>query len=192
MTLEVKKIEYKDTLDFILNIHYAKRVPSISYAYGLYEKDELIGIVTYGSPASPYLCRGICGEKYKSIVLELNRLCLKYNRKNEASFLVSKSLNMLPKPKIVVSYADTQQGHLGVVYQASNFIFTGTSKIRTDIDAGEGKHSRHHLGDATKRKIRYPKHRYVYMVGNKYQKRELTEALKYPQQNYPKSESILL
>ena len=66
----VKQIESKLTHDFILNIHYAKRLPSISYAFGLYDADELIGICTFGSPASASLCKGILGEEHKSKVIE--------------------------------------------------------------------------------------------------------------------------
>ena len=83
MDLQVRVIESKQAYPFILNIHYAKRIPSISFAYGLYEGEALIGICTFGQPASPYLCMGIMGVEYKSKVLELNRLCLLYNRKNE-------------------------------------------------------------------------------------------------------------
>ena len=75
----VKRIEYKDTKDLILNVHYAKRMPSISYAYGLFCDDIMIGVCTYGSPASPWLCKGVCGEEHKSNVLELNRLVLVHN-----------------------------------------------------------------------------------------------------------------
>ena len=147
MNYKVELLENKKLADpFILEIHYAKRKPSISFAYGLYDKDELIGVCTFGSPASPSLCKGIAGEHNKSKVIELNRLVLKYNRKNEASYLVGQSLKLLPKPKIVVSYADTAQDHIGIVYQATNFYFTGTSKPRTDMAGKDGKHSRHHLG----------------------------------------------
>ena len=52
----VVQIPYEATKDWILNIHYAKRMPSISYAYGLYRHDEMVGMVSYGSPASPSLC----------------------------------------------------------------------------------------------------------------------------------------
>jgi hypothetical protein len=62
----VKKITYEETKPFILNLHYAKRMPSISYAYGLFENNELVGIISYGSPASPPLCRGIAGDKKQS------------------------------------------------------------------------------------------------------------------------------
>lgn len=115
-----------------LNIHYARRWPSISYAFGLYHEDELCGIVSYGSPPSSTLKRGITGEDYKADILELNRLCLLNNKKNEASILVGRSLAMLPKDKIIVSFADISQGHVGYVYQATNFIYCGLSAKRTD------------------------------------------------------------
>jgi hypothetical protein len=185
--MQVKLLENKKLADdFILNIHYAKRKPSISYVYGLYDEDELIGICSFGSPASPALCKGIAGEHNKSKVIELNRLVLKYNRKNEASYLVGKSLKLLPKPKIVVSYADTAQNHLGIVYQATNFYFTGTSKPRTDMAGKDGKHSRHHLGDTTKRVFRSAKHRYVYINASKKEKQKLLDELNYPIMEYPK------
>ena len=182
----IQKISYEDTKPFILNIHYAKRMPSISYAYGLFESNNLIGIVSYGSPVSPSLCKGVAGEENKKIVIELNRLVLKENKKNQASILIGASLKLLPKPKIIVSYADTKQNHLGIVYQATNFMFTGTSKPRTDMASKDGKHSRHHLGDKTKRVFRSPKHRYIYIIGDKRQKKKLFNNLKYKIKNYPK------
>jgi len=183
----VCQIPYEATKTWILDIHYAGRMPSISYAYGLYFYDEMVGMVSYGSPASPSLCKGICGEEHRGDVIELNRLVLRDNLPNEASFLVGKSLKLLPKPKVVVSYADTAQEHLGIIYQATNFLFTGTTKARTDIAGKDGKHSRHHLGDKSNRINRSAKHRYVYFIGNKKQKKILRNALRYNIQDcYPK------
>ena len=182
----VNKITYEETKPFILHIHYAKRMPSISFAYGLFFKHELVGMVSYGSPASQSLCKGVAGISNKHLVIELNRLVLKYNKKNEASLLVGRSLHLLPKPKIIVSYADTKQNHVGYVYQATNFYFTGTTKPRTDMAGKNGKHSRHHLGDRTKRVFRSAKHRYLYLTGNKKDKKKLLNDLKYPILNYPK------
>lgn len=184
----VFRVPSKVCHDLILNVHYARRIPSISYAYGLFDKGELIGCVTFGSPASPSLVKGVCGEEYKKNVIELNRLVLKYNRKNEASFLVSRALKLLPRPKIVVSYADTAQNHLGVVYQACNFFFTGTTKPRTDIDTGE-KHSRHYEGikDYSKRKNRSAKHRYIIFVGGSIEVKRMKKSLKYEISPYPKN-----
>ena len=184
---EIRQIPFSETKHWILNIHYAKRLPSISYAYGLYRHNEMVGMVSYGTPASPSLCKGICGEEHRSDVIELNRLVLRDNLPNEASFLVSRSLKMLPTPKVVVSYADTAQDHAGIVYQATNWLFTGTTKKRTDMAGKDGKHSRHHLGDRTNRINRSAKHRYVYFIGTKKEKKVLRNALRYDINNeYPK------
>jgi predicted ATP-dependent Lon-type protease len=88
---------------------------------------------------------------------------------------------------VIVSYADTAQGHIGYVYQATNFLFTGTTKERTDMDAGEGKHSRHGT-DPSVRKFRSAKHRYIYIHGSKTQKAKLLKDLNYEIQQYPKGE----
>ena len=183
----VQQIEYKDTKHLILNVHYAKRMPSISFAYGLFEEKDFVGLVSYGSPASPSLCKGILGEEYRDQVIELNRLVLVNNKRNEASYLVAQSLKLLPKPRCIVSYADTHQGHAGCIYQASNFLFTGTTKARTDMAGKNGKHSRHHLGDRTNRVYRSAKHRYVTFIGDKKQKKGYLKLLNYPIiKEYPK------
>lgn len=182
----VRPISYADTKPFILDLHYAKRMPSISFAFGLFLSDALVGVVTYGMPASPWLCKGVCGVENRALVLELNRLVLTHNIKNEASFLVGRSLAMLPTPRVIVSYADTAQGHVGYVYQACNFLFTGTTKPRTDMAAKDGKHSRHHSGDKTNRVNRSAKHRYVTFIGAKKEVARLRGSLQYPTVNYPK------
>ena len=185
--MKVLPIKPEEAFPWIMQKHYAKRLPSISYAFGLYDKNSLIGIVTYGMPASNQLCEGICGVENKKLVIELNRLCLQYNTKNEASFLVANSIKMLPKPMVIVSYADTAQGHIGYVYQATNFLFTGTTKERTDMFAGEGKHSRH-ATDPSIRQFRSAKHRYVYLHGSKSDKRFLLGQLQYDIEPYPKGD----
>lgn len=128
----VRPITRSDCAHLILNVHYAKRWPSISYAFGLFREDSLVGVVTYGTPPSAPLRNGVAGKDHASQVLELNRLCLVDNLRNEASMLVGRSLRLLPKDKIVVSFADTAQGHIGVVYKAANFRYFGLSAKRTD------------------------------------------------------------
>lgn len=203
--MEVRKVETKMCDDLILNVHYAHRKPSISFAYGLFENNELIGCCTYGTPASSSLLKGVCGVEYKGIVKELNRLVLKYNRKNEASFLISQSLKLLPKPLIIVSYADTEQGHNGIVYQASSFLYTGLSAKRTDwkikgmehlhgatiADMSRGKENRakymrEKFGEDFYLKERSRKHRYIKFLGSKVERKKMLKALNYQIQEYPK------
>lgn len=91
--MTVKKISYSETKPFILNIHYARRMPCVQYAFGLFDDEKLIGVCTFGQPASPWLCKGLAGEENRHNVLELNRLVIlpEYNGTNCASYLVSHS-----------------------------------------------------------------------------------------------------
>jgi len=186
--MEVKPIKSFETKPWLLNRHYAKRLPSISYAFGLFDEGVLVGVCTYGSPASPSLCVGVCGEQHRDKVVELNRLVVDSDKPNSASMLVGKSLQMLPKPSIVVSYADTAQGHVGYIYQSTNFLYTGATAERTDMGGEEGKHSRH-AKDPSIRVFRSSKHRYIIFTGSKKQKRILRNELNYEVEDYPKGES---
>jgi hypothetical protein len=192
---------------WILGRHYAKRSCPISYAFGAYRGGKMIGVVTYGIPASAYLRGGIAGKEWEDKVLELNRLCCE-NTRNLASLLVGRSLRMLPKPAIVVSYADTAQGHIGYVYQATNFLYTGLSAKRTDwaikgmehlhgqtiadLSYGQenrGEWMRKKYGDAFYLKSRPRKHRYIFLHGNKKQVSLMKSALRYSVEPYPKGDS---
>ena len=207
--MEVLQVSRNQCADLVLNVHYAKRWPSISYAFGLYVDNKLEGIVTYGTPPSSTLRRGIAGDDYIKDVLELNRLCLRNNKKNQASYLVGNSLKKLPKNKIIVSYADTSQNHLGVVYQATNFIYCGLSAKRTDwkvkglehlhgqtiADKFRGvknraKAIREYYGDDFYLEPRPRKHRYLYLHGSKTYKKNVIKNLKYNIKPYPKQDFI--
>ena len=183
---EIREIKYSDTKDFILNKHYAQRMPSISFAYGLFKGDHMAGVLTIGKPASNSLCRGVCGSEYAHKVYELNRLITEDNLpKNTLSFFVGGVLKKLKDENLViVSYADTGAGHNGYIYQATNFIYTGKTKQRTDKYTEGNKHSRHYTKDNNHlRKVRTSKHRYIYFTNNK---KEWLKVLNYPIQDYPK------
>lgn len=186
---EIREIKYKDTKDFILNKHYAQRMPSISFSYGLFKENFMVGVLTIGKPASNSLCQGICGSEHAHKVYELNRLItLDGLPRNTLSFFVGDVLRKLKKENIViVSYADTGAGHNGYIYQATNFIYTGKTKQRTDKYTEGNKHSRHYNNENQHlRKVRTSKHRYVYFTNNK---KEWLKVLNYPIQDYPKGDN---
>ena len=190
----VRRISYDETKPFLLTIHYARRMPCITDAFGLFEDGRLIGVVTYGIPASYNLCVGICGKEYKDDVRELNRLVLlpEYNGKNYASFLVGRSLKMLDNGIIVVSYADTGWGHCGYIYQVTNFIYTGLSAQRNDVYQPNGLHPRAYDKENHSEYLqtRNPKHRYIYFCGDKRTRKKLLKLLKYPIKPYPKGDDV--
>lgn len=204
--MEVRKIPAKEAYDLLLNVHYAARIPSISFAYGLFVGGELEGVVTYGTPASSPVRKGLMGPENASLVLELNRLCLRTNPRNAASYLIAQSLKLLPKPRAILSFADTSQGHTGSVYQASNFLYCGLSAKRTDwkIKGLEHLHNqsivdmfkdrpdraaaaREKFGDDFSLVARPRKHRYVYFIGSKKERGHMLKNLRYPQAPYPKA-----
>jgi len=189
---QVKQIDSHLTYDLILHKHYAQRKPSISFAFGLYCQDVLIGVCTFGKPASNSLCIGVCGKEYSKQVYELNRLILidGINEKNILSYFVSKCLKFLkPMDLIIVSYADEGAGHCGYIYQATNFIYTGKTKERTDKYAPNGKHSRHYTTEFNYlRKVRTSKHRYIYFTGKR--KKEYLKHLNYDIKDYPKVNNV--
>jgi hypothetical protein len=192
---------------WLLQKHYAKRLCPISYAFGLYVDGQLVGVCTYGTPVSGNLRAGVCGKECEGFVLELNRLCCE-SGKNFASFLIGNSLNQLPKPSIVISYADTEQGHIGYVYQATNFIYTGLSAKRTNwavegfehlhgatiADMSRGQENRadfmrEKFGDKFTLKERSRKHRYIFFHGCKRDKKRFLDALRYKPEPFPKGDT---
>ena len=92
-TYKVKSIKKELCKEWVLYKHYAKRIPPISYSFGLFNNNIMEGILTVGKPASNPLCVGICCE-----------LCVKDGlKKNVLSYFVSQSLKMLNN-LILVSY----------------------------------------------------------------------------------------
>ncbi len=186
--------------DWLLGKHYAKRMPSISYAFGLYENSQLIGILTIGKPPSPPLCVGVCGVEYAEFVFELNRLCVNDGlQKNTLSYFVGKVLKQIKDNLILVSYADTSQGHHGYIYQATNWIYTGISAKRTEWrEIGVNTHSKSvcdktAISDMREQPEKFHlierarKHRYLYFTGKR--AKEFRKFLKYEVQSYPKGDN---
>ena len=156
---EVVPIAHSEARRFVLAHHYSGRYPTgAMYRYGKVDDGLLVGVCVFGSPASPWVSVSAVGKM--SQVLELQRLALSNNRKNEASWFVARCMKMLAYHfrGVLVSYADTGEGHHGGVYQALGFHYAGCSQARTDI-ASRG-HARHHDGDPSERQQRTAKHRY--------------------------------
>lgn len=198
---KVESIDTYLTKDWLLHKHYAKRIPSISYAFGLYENEILSGVLTIGKPPSPTLCDGVCGKSFSQYVYELNRLCVNDGlEKNVLSFFVSNTLKKINEKMVLVSYADTSQNHHGYIYQATNWIYTGLSDKRTEWKMiNSNSHSKSICDKYTLEQLqnderfilveRPQKHRYIYFIGNKYEKNLMQKNLNYKIEPYPKGDN---
>ena len=208
--LHVRPITRRCALPMILERHYMRRVPPISVAFGLFNDDQMIGVVTYGISASMTLRRGVCGNDEASNVYELTRLWTEdFAPKNAESFLIGRSMRMLDK-EIIVTFAEIAAGHIGTIYQAANFIYVGLSAKRTDwkVKGKEHLHSatiagefrglqnrtallRKKYGDNFYIAPRPRKHKYVFFNARKKRRRELIKMLRYAIHPYPKKEEVM-
>jgi hypothetical protein len=182
----------------VVKYHYLHRKASCSFAFGLYGDSELIGICLFGIPASHNVCM-LFGEDESQKVLELTRLWTIDDGRQKESYFISRALRQLPKEyDIIISYADASQGHCGIIYQATNWIYFGLTEKRTNriaIDGTTAKHNRHECmkKEGTFLIERPQKHRYLFLRGSKPRKKYLMSKFAYRDkiQSYPKSDKIL-
>lgn len=197
--MEIVPITKKQADLFVVNKHYSRRAPIFWAGFGLVIDGMIEGVVVYGQPSPPIQRYAFRERDFR--LYELSRLVIQTGARNAASFLVGRSLRMLDKPSAVVSYADSEWGHAGIVYQATNWLYTGATVSHDHSYIMDGK--RVHPMTLRDQGITDPKrwakengietappmkkHRYFYLNGNKRQCRDMLERLKYPVvPEYPK------
>jgi len=198
----IAKIDSRYAKEWILNKHYARRLPSISFAFGLFDDTEImVGVCTFGYPPNYNFNNGKCiFDGYEVLTLELNRLITNDGLDNNAlSYFVSKCLRALPRPSCIVSYSDPNNGHHGYIYQATNWLYTGESTAKHryhfadgttfDIRRGIDKKILEH-GDIVKIEKLKPTHRYIYFNGNKRDRKLMHISCKMKILPYPKGDNM--
>ena len=163
-------------MDIVVKNHYLHRKAPCSIAFGLFLDGIIKGVICYGTPSSSPLRIGIAGKENILNVVELTRLWVDDSvPKNGESYLIGNTMRKSGK-EIIVSYAEIQQGHIGTVYQATNWIYTGLSAKRTNwtikginkhcqtiADKYSSKEIREKYGDDFSLQPRPRKHRYVFI-----------------------------
>lgn len=128
----VEICERHEISKFIEEHHYSKNINGCitDYCFKLLYNNEIIGAMFYGRMAMANQWKRF--GKCESDVIELRRLCCIDNTpKNTESYFIGKTLKYLKKNtniKTVVSYADQEYGHTGIIYKASNFTYYGFKK----------------------------------------------------------------
>ena len=184
---------------FVLVKHYSHRAPIFWVGFGLEIDGFLQGVCVFGQPSPPIQRHAFKDRDFR--LYELARLVVQTPQRNAASFLVGNSLKLLPAPCAVVSYADTEQSHCGIVYQATNWLYTGSTISHDKAYMVDGK--RVHPMTLTSRGITdpvrwakenniemikpFPKHRYFFLVGDRRAVRAMRAKLNYSViDKYPK------
>jgi hypothetical protein len=133
--------------EFVELHHYSKSINGVmsQYCFQLLDQEKLIGAMIYGR-----LGMANAWKKYSNdpdSVIELRRLCLiDETPKNSESYFIGQSLRWLKNHtniKKIVSYADLNQGHEGIIYKATNFELLGqTSPGKIIIWNGKKYHDK--------------------------------------------------
>jgi hypothetical protein len=116
---------------------------------GVWENKKFIGVIIFGIGANRNMLKPYGLNQDEGC--ELVRIALK-KHKAPVSKIVSLALKMLKSSqnlKLVVSYADPEQGHHGGIYQAGNWIYAGRSgKAIKIFYKGRWAHLKTYLPDA--------------------------------------------
>ena len=199
----VKKISKAIANSVVSQKHYSKCLGIFWEGFGLYKDDVLIGVCCFGQPSAAIQKHSFENRDFR--LYELTRLVVDAGHQNAASFLISQSIKMLKeKPCAIISYADSAHGHSGIVYQATNWIYTGATVSHDSLYLIDGiathpmtirdKFGVTEIAKWAKEnnisKIKpSQKHRYFIFCGSKKDKKIMLQKLKYKTITpYPKSE----
>ena len=113
--------------------HYSRCIPKSKLVkIGVWENQKFVGVVIFSPGATPNL-----GSPYgltQTQCVELSRVALTRHG-TPVSRVLAIALKFLTsanqKLRLVVSFADPDQGHHGGIYQAANWIYNGTGSDNT-------------------------------------------------------------
>jgi hypothetical protein len=218
----INVVSNEEARKMIIDNHYTHKWTIAELCLGIYDKTitheyfdmcKLLGVIVFGPTAGANVGKSLSDILKHNELWELKRLwtndCLP---KNTESWFIAKSIDYIKKNhkniKCLISYADPDAGHIGTIYQATNWIYQnierpkGTSGYVVSFDGGKKwEHARTLFNkygtfnyDKLIEKLPRPflikelsvKERYVYPLGNKIEKKKLIENFNYESLPYPR------
>lgn len=181
--------------------HYSRKLPAGKLVkVGAWEGDRFVGVVIFSRGATPVL-----GKQYgltQAECVELTRVALAHDHAAPVSQVLSRAITFLrernPGLRLIVSFADTKQGHHGGIYQATNWVYAGTFTAQNYIELrGELHHPRSlgakygvggqsipwlrkHVDPNARNVPQPPKHRYLMPLDRRMRRQIAKLAMPYP------------
>ena len=171
--------------------HYAQKWTASQYIFGLYWDKSIVDTFDTHN------------------VLELKRLWIEDGYgKNIESYVISQSIKILktlaPTVKVLISYADPSANHKGIIYRATNWLYQGrevgfgdcykyrfpgqtawlSSRSMAERCGSAGLVEVKKTFPDIEYKVNLRKHRYLYFLCGKKEKKELIKNLKHPLLKY--------
>jgi len=200
--ITMKPISHNVAKNVILKHHYSHTFPAAELYLGFYVDLKLNTVVLYGQSTASKMAASLPGKYWELVRL----FSFDWAGKNMESYCIGQSIKYIKKHhsdiKVLVSFADPEQGHNGTIYQATNWLYCGKSQAdEWYIVDGEKIHPRsmvakygtrgekklNEMGIKFERKFLPGKHRYIYLLGkSKKEQQKLKKGLKYDILGYPK------
>lgn len=170
------------------NWHYSGCIPTGKLVkIGAWESGKFIGVVLFGRGANNNMLKPFGLEQDQGC--ELVRIALT-SHETPVSRIASQAMRFIKRQseglKLIVSYADSEAGHHGGIYQAGNWIYTGPSSTAIKVFyKGKWSHKKTvddaGVSQVNLSKKRVPgKHRYLMPLDAEMKARILPLAKPYP------------
>lgn len=129
----VERIPHGEAVAAIHAWHYSRSAPNTGQTFGLFRRDELPMAPVMGAalwlPPTRRAAEAVAGVDWEG-VLSLSRLAVAPEMpRNSATFLLAASMRLLDRRRwpVLLTYADTQQGHTGAIYRATGWTLDAIS-----------------------------------------------------------------
>ena len=198
-SLRIKPIPFILARSLINRNHYLHSLPGGTVlTFGIFLDGLVRGAIVFG--VGPFNVYRLVERARPEDCLTLTRLWLSDELpRNSESHVIGMVLHALKQNtnlKFVVTYADPSSSHIGTIYQATNWLYTGLSSATPLYDIGDGilHHSRslaHGLGTHSisylssqgidvKTVPQSAKHRYICFLDQAWRSRLTVPVLPYP------------
>ena len=128
----IDSVDRKVIQSFVHKWHYSHDTNGVqqTQCFALFDDMKMIGAMIYAIPSMPATAARYNRDNPERC-WELRRLCcIDDTPTNTESYFIGQTLRWLRQNtdiEVIVSYADLEQGHEGVIYKASNFHLLGQS-----------------------------------------------------------------
>ena len=193
----VKLVSNKVAKEMVKMNHYSHAWTMCKYALGLFRNSMMMGVAVYGRPVGRLAAQSIAPGIKDNEVLELTRLWIADSEgKNTESWFIGQTFKWLKKHdkniKVLLSYSDLNAGHVGIIYQATNWIYQGRTQ---DTDAYKSHNKLIHgrtvfskygtrsivkleeMGVKIEKVKMEQKYRYLYILADKREKKKILKNL---------------
>ena len=146
-SIRLQPISFTIARKIVVPHHYLHSLPGgTKLACGVFLNHNLLGAITFGAgPQNTFrLVKGAASDDCLTLTRFWLSDQLPPNAESRVIGLALKALRRFTHVKFIVTYADPAQEHVGIIYQATNWLYTGLSKTAPLYDIGDGKpkHSR--------------------------------------------------